>query len=284
MCIGSAKRFTFDERQLEIAKGIANQATVAIQNATLYTQTKTELERERYIAEELQRSLLPQELPEIPHTDLGVYYASSTKEAQVGGDFYDIIALPDNRYAIVIGDVSGKGIEAAASTAMVKCTIRTFLYQYASPSFALSQANTSLNRLLEGGMFVTVFCAVYDVESGQVIYSNAGHPYPCFFDREQRHCTQLISSDPAICLLSNYNYHESSVVLQPDGFIVTFTDGTLEARRDGEFFGEERLARVIDISSELPAQDIADSIIDECFAFSRGKLEDDIAILVIKRF
>ncbi|MHB8840595.1 MAG: GAF domain-containing SpoIIE family protein phosphatase [Candidatus Aquicultor sp.] len=283
MCIGSTKRFTFEERQIDISRGIASQATVAIQNAILYTQTKTELEKEHHIAEELQRSLLPQELPEIPFTDLGAYYASSTKEAQVGGDFYDIIALPGNRYAMVIGDVSGKGIEAAASTAMVKCTIRTFLYQYASPSFAFSQANTSLSRQLEQGVFVTVFCIVYDVDTGLITYANAGHPHPCYFNKETGHCLQLASADPAMCLLPTYAYHDHTTTLAPDGFIVTFTDGTLEARRDNEFFGEERLKRVIDMSADLAAQDIADSIIKECFTFARGKLDDDIAILVIKR-
>jgi len=284
MCVGSTGRMImFEERQIEIARGIASQATIAVQNAILYTQTKTELEKERYIAEELQRSLLPQELPEIPHTDLGAYYASSTEEAQVGGDFYDIIALPGNRYAMVIGDVSGKGIEAAASTAMVKCTIRTFLYQYPSPSFALSQANTSLSRQLEQGIFVTVFCIVYDVDTGLVTYANAGHPHPCYFDKGKGHCVQLASSDPAICLLPNYSYHDHTTTLPPDGFMVTFTDGTIEARKDDEFFGEKRLKRVIDISAGLAAQDIADSIIEECFTFAQGRLDDDIAILVIKR-
>jgi len=283
MCFGSTRKRLFEKRQIEIARGISSQASVAIQNASLYAQTKAELERERHIAEELQRSLLPEELPEIPCTDLGAYYASSTKEAQVGGDFYDIIALPNKKYAIIIGDVSGKGIEAAASTAMVKCIIRTFLHQYPSPEFALSQANSALAKQLQRGIFVTVFCAIYDVATGEITYANAGHPHPCYFDNRKRSCAHLPSFDPAICLLANYNYRKNSVRLSPGSFVVTYTDGTFEARRNREFFGEERLHKVIERSADLPAQKIADEIISECIRFSSGKLEDDIAILVIKR-
>ncbi|HEY3375843.1 MAG TPA: SpoIIE family protein phosphatase [Candidatus Aquicultor sp.] len=282
MCFGSRYTHHFTNHEIEIAKGIAGQATIAIQNAQLYMQTKTELERERHIAEALQRSLLPMKLPPIKNTELGAFYESSTKEAQVGGDFYDVIALPNNKYAISIGDVSGKGIEAAAATAMVKCIIRTFLYQYPSPGFALSQANSSLSRQLGKSTFVTVFCAVYDYETGQIVYTNAGHPHPCHFDSQKNGCFQLPSADPALCLLTNYNYHEQVAHMSPGSMLVTFTDGTTEARRGHEFFGEERLISVIEKSAAKSAQGVADAIIQACLEFAEGKLEDDIAILVLK--
>lgn len=283
MVFGSTGKHEFDSRQIKIARGVANQAAMALQNAILYTQTKTALEKEHYIAEELQRSLLPTKFPEIPHTDIGAYYLSATGTARVGGDFYDIVRLSGNKYAFMIGDVSGKGIEAAASTAMAKYIIRAFIFQSVSPASALSQANSAIGRQIEKGVFVTVFCAVYDATTGEITYANAGHPHPCYLDSEKGVCSHLPSFDPAIGILANYSFRENSVILSPGSYVVTFTDGTFEARKDSEFFGEARLMKVIEESSGGSAQHMADEIVNECFRFSEGNLGDDLAVLVVKR-
>ncbi|MBE0448722.1 MAG: SpoIIE family protein phosphatase, partial [Actinobacteria bacterium] len=272
--IGSRRPGKFTSDDATLLESIGNEIGVAIENSRLY-------EAQRNISEELQRSMLPALIPSIPGIQIGVRYASATEEAVVGGDFYDIYDI-DGKYALVIGDVSGKGIEAAASTSMIKYILRSYLYRNPSPSPALTEANGFVRRQAEQAAFITVFCAVYDPKLGTVTFSNAGHPYPCLLNQILKTCTVLATRDPAIGIIEDYNYSENTAVINPGDLIVAYTDGVIEARSDKEFFGEERLFNTLLSSLGLPVQKIADSIIDATLEFSHGRLTDDVAILVLK--
>lgn len=265
----------FSQSDAALLESIGNELGIAIENSRLY-------ESQRKISELLQKSMLPPYVPTIPDMEIGVKYSSATEEALVGGDFYDIYNV-DGKYALIIGDVSGKGIEAASSTSMMKYILRSYLYQQPSPSFALDQANQFVMRQEERATFITVFCAVYDPEQGTVVYSNAGHPYPCLLNQISKTCIILATHDPAVGIISDYKYSENTVTMNPGNFIVAYTDGVIEARSGREFFGEERLVEALLDSLDLPAQSIADAIINTTLKFTHGKLTDDIALLVLKR-
>jgi len=261
--------------QLEFLETIATTVAIAVENSRLY-------EAQRNISRSLQRSMLPPYVPSIPSMEIGVRYSSATEEAEVGGDFYDIYSI-NSKYAMVIGDVSGKGIEAASSTSMMKYVLRSYLYQKPSPAYAITEANEFINRQEERAVFITVFCSVYDPETGTLTFVNAGHPYPCLLNQIQKTCTVLTTFDPAIGIFDAYDFTESTVTMNPGNLLVAYTDGVIEARSDGEFFGEERLVDTLLKVLNLPAQQIANSIIDETLKFSHGRLSDDIALLVMRR-
>lgn len=269
------KRHEFTQREIELASGLAKQAAVAIENSRLY-------EAQLNIADSLQRSMLPTSIPKIPGAEIGVVYSSATEEAKVGGDFYDIFEL-SGRYALIIGDVSGKGIEAASYTSMVKYAMRAHLYQNPTPSDALTQVNNFVRRQVEHAVFITAFCSIYDPATGVLIFVNAGHPYPCLLDKAANKCTFLTTNDPAISIIADYEYHEKQVTIGPDNLLVAYTDGVLEARADGELFGEQRLEETLLAFVDEPAQKLADTIIEACLKFANGRLTDDIALLVVKR-
>lgn len=273
--LGSHKFGKFSQRDATLLESIGNELGVATENSRLY-------EAQRSISESLQRSMLPAYIPSIPHMEIGVKYSSATEEAIVGGDFYDIFDV-DGKYAMVIGDVSGKGIEAASTTSMIKYVLRSYFYQIPSPAFALTQANKFVIREEEQAPFITVFCAVYDPETSTLTFSNAGHPFPCRLDQITKTCTILTTGNPAIGIIENYTYDEDTIVMNPGNFLVAYTDGVIEARSDGEFFGDERLvATLLEHINESP-QKIADSIINATLEFSHGRLADDIALLVVRR-
>ncbi|MCL6471992.1 MAG: SpoIIE family protein phosphatase [Firmicutes bacterium] len=265
----------FNERDLTILQGIGRQAAVAIENSRLY-------EAQRHISESLQRRMLPQHIPPIPNIEVGVRYFSATEEALVGGDFYDLYEV-NGRYAFVIGDVSGKGIEAATSTSVLKSILRAYLYQNFSPAHALTQANDFIDRQEERASFITIFCATYDPKTGIITFVNAGHPYPCLLNQIEKTCAVLSTHDPAIGIISKYSYREKTIPMHAGNLFVAYTDGVIEARSGKEFFGEERLVKTLLENLDEPAQEIADTIINAVLSFTHGKLSDDVALLVIRR-
>gem|GEM_PF-2029149 len=273
--LGSRHPGKFSKGDATLLESIGNELGVAMENSRLYA-------AQLNIAESLQRSMLPAFIPSIPGAEIGVMYSSATEEAKVGGDFYDIFDI-DGRFALIIGDVSGKGIAAAAYTSMVKYALRAYLYQDPSPAHAISQVNGFVRRQVDHAVFITAFCAIYEPETGVLAYVNAGHPYPCLLDNTAEKCTFLTTNDPAIGIIADYAYREKSIQVRLGNLLVAYTDGVLEARADSEFFGEGRLEETLLETIGKHAQETANSIIDACLAFSRGRLTDDIALLVMKR-
>lgn len=273
--LGSRQVSKFTWRDATFLESIGNEIGIAIENSRLY-------EAQRHISESLQRGLLPAFIPSIPGVEIGVRYSSATEEALVGGDFYDIYNI-NGKYALVIGDVSGKGIEAAASTSMMRYILRAYLYHNPSPSLAMTKANDFFRRQAEKAAFITMFCAVYDPETSRLFFVNAGHPYPCLLNQIQNTCTMLSTDDPAIGIFDHYEYRERTVNINLGNLFVAYTDGVIEARSGKNFFGEGRLIETLLDSLDKPTQGIADSIISATMSFSRGKLTDDIALIILRK-
>jgi sigma-B regulation protein RsbU (phosphoserine phosphatase) len=185
--------------------------------------------------------------------------------------------------AVVIGDVSGKGIEAAATTAMVKYALRSFIYKNPSPSFVLTQANNVVSIQLKLGSFVSLCYALYDPKTGKLDFANAGHPYPIKYTAKDGSCSLIETNNPVFGLIQNFEYSQSAYELKESDILIFYTDGLIEARIGKEFFGAERALASACVNHTHSAQDIAMSLVRDCDEFAKGNLVDDVAILVLKR-
>lgn len=249
---------------------LANEVAIGINNARLY-------EAERHIADTLQKSLLI--IPErIAGVEYGYLYKSATEAVQVGGDFYDIFELEHEKIAIVIGDVSGKGIEAAIVTSVVKNAIRAYIYEDGTPAIIISKTNDLVARVISPGNFITIFFALLDTRTGKLSYCSAGHP-PAIIKREKGGVDLLEKHSPVIGAFPGMHYRTVKVKLERGDILVLYTDGIIEARRGREFFAETRLIELVRSLKTLSAKEIPRAIFNIVSEFADGKLTDDIAIL-----
>jgi serine phosphatase RsbU (regulator of sigma subunit) len=262
-----------DRDGVDTALAVAAQAALAIDNARLYEQQKN-------FAETMQRSLLPRELPRVRGLELGHVYESSAR-LDVGGDLYDFAELDGGRLAVIVGDVLGKGVEAAADMAMTKFGFRVLVRAGAKPGSFLESLNEVVADELDPGEFVTAVYAVIDPSERTVWCACAGHP-PARLVRPDGRVRPLGASGLVLGIERGQEYRSERADLEPGSAIVLYTDGVLEARRDGELYGMERLDRVVAENYAYGAQHLADAILADCRSFSGGDLADDCAIVCVK--
>ncbi len=262
-------------RALELADSIAGQAAIAIDRARLYEQQKS-------FSDTMQRSLLPRSQPELPGLDVGAVYASSAR-VEVGGDVYDFLTLPDGRLAVALGDVTGHGIDAIADMAMAKFVFRSLTREHPEPGDFLAFANEVAVGELAAEKFITMAYVTIDPDSGELVAASAGHPQPRLV-RPDGTVETIEVRGLALGIEEQQTYDEVRERLEPGSLVVLFTDGVVEARgSDGELWGHERLDRCLSKNRELPAAEMAERTIASCREFAGGDLEDDCAIVVVKR-
>ena len=240
--------------------------------------TLRELEVQRNIASKLQQALL-----DIPRPTAGIQfghlYRSATLEASVGGDFYDVFGAKSENVAVLVGDVCGHGVEAARVATLVKDVIHAFTHQFRRPSVVLRNTNELLLEIQVLG-FVTLFLGMLDPETGLFTYSSAGHPNALLRTREGD-VEPLEAGSAPLGIFPKHSWKESHVQLQPEDLLLLYTDGVIEARRDGKFFGEDGLARVLGRWSEPSPEFLPQAILNQVLAFSGGVLTDDVALLAL---
>jgi serine phosphatase RsbU (regulator of sigma subunit) len=258
---------------IEAAMAVGSQAALAIDNARLYQQQKD-------FAETMQRSLLPRELPRVPGLEIGHVYQSSAR-VDVGGDLYDFVVLEDGRLAVVVGDVLGKGISAAADMAMAKYVFRVLARGDANPAGLLRSANDVACDELAEGKFMTLLYVLVDVGMREIASASAGHPPARTVDTRGR-VTPLGATGLPLGIDPGQPYAEERAQLEPGAVVVLYTDGVVEARRGRELYGVERLDRLLAEGRDLPAQQLAAEILADCRSFAGGELGDDCAIVCLK--
>ena len=259
---------------LDVATSIAGQAALALDNARLYQQ-------QTQFAESMQRSLLPRSSPQARGLDVGAVYASSAR-MDVGGDVYDFLELADGQLAVVLGDVTGHGIDAAADMAMAKFVFRSLAREHSEPGDFLRAANEVVLEEIAEGKFITMLFVTADGKNGDLACASAGHPPPRIVRADGGPPEPLSVRGLALGIAEEQEYPAENVRLEPGDTAVLFTDGLLEARRDGELYGEERLDAALLASASLPAQELAEAVVEDCRAFA-GELADDCAVVVVKR-
>ena len=235
----------------------------------------------RALAETLQRTLLPLSPPDIPGIDVGTAYRAAGDGSVVGGDFYDLFELKDDTWGVTLGDVCGKGAPAAIVTALARHTIRALGVRAATPSEVLRGLHDAIARS-DIDSFCTALYLTVRAEDGslQVCVSAGGHHLPLLVDSTGR-STEVGRAGHMLGMLEPLQLHDEDVVVAPGEALVLYTDGVLEAARDGAFFGEERLHEVIADNCDGTAQELADAIAGAAVAFQRDHTRDDIAVLVL---
>jgi serine phosphatase RsbU (regulator of sigma subunit) len=259
---------------IDAALTIGGQAALAIDHARLYQQQKD-------FADAMQRALLPQVRPPVEGIEIGEVYAPSAF-VEVGGDLYDYLALEDGRLAVVLGDVTGHGIDAAADMAMAKYVFRSLAREHAEPADFLAAANDVVVGEIAPGKFITMLYLLIDPRTGTIVCGCAGHPPPRLVD--PRGVVRSIEAKGlALGVEAGVSYHAVDAQLDAGGSVVLYTDGVIEARRAGELYGVERLDALLTRRYALRAEDIAASVIESARRYTGGELSDDCAVVVLKR-
>lgn len=239
-------------------------------------------ERQKNLASILQESLLPEIVRKTDHLEIGLEFQSATEAALVGGDFFDFFEIAENRFGIIIGDVSGKGIEAATLASRIRNTIRDFAYDEPSPARVVERVNKIAVIETLPTLFVTLFFGILDVGINRFIYANAGHWPPIVFSKTDARVYELEAGDLPVGAFSTATYKDHTTTLPIDSITVLFTDGVIEAKHGEELFGTKRLGQVIQDHASLPPDNLAQTIIDKAKEFGGGRLNDDAAVLVFR--
>jgi len=258
----------------ETALSIAGQAALAIDNARLYGQQKA-------FADTMQRSLLPRTAPELPGLELGDVYESAAR-VEVGGDVYDYLTLGDGRLAVVLGDVTGHGVDATADMAMAKYVFRSLAREHVDPGEFLAAANEVVSSEIAPGRFITMVELVIDAAKGEVACASGGHPAPRLVQPDGT-VEGILARGLALGIDAPQVYETVRAEFAPGAIVVAYTDGVVEARRGGEQYGVERLDALLSASRSLPPRQIAEAALAACRDWTESDLTDDFAVVVIKR-
>jgi ketosteroid isomerase-like protein len=272
----SGRRYRRNDAQF--AWILSGRIALALDNGGLFADLER-AERERAeIAETLQHGLLPPPLPHLPGWSLAAMYRPAGAENEVGGDFYDAFRVPGG-WMLVIGDVTGRGAEAASITALARYTLRTAAILTNDPEVALATLNRAL--LARGG---TALCSVAALALSEdpeqpVRLAVAGHPPPLLIDGES--VTEMAGSDPVLGAFADVNWAIEQTSFDPGQQIVLVTDGIIEAAGDPGRFGEERLRAEL-AGANNPALAVR-RLEGALHGFTDGALDDDVAILALTR-
>ncbi|MHB0975737.1 MAG: SpoIIE family protein phosphatase [Candidatus Aquicultorales bacterium] len=264
----------FERADVGLAVGFAQQVAVALENARLF-------EEQRKVADTLQDSLLT-EPPYIPGLDIGLTYRPTTSGARIGGDFYDVIPIAEGRAVIVLGDISGKGIEAARFTSISKGAIRSFALENHEPHSVLERANKVISEQTGPETFITAVYFDIDVRKGTVGYAVAGHPSPLLYSKRMDKVVRLGGRGMPLGALLEEFFSGMQATLSEGDKLVVFTDGLTEARRDSELFSEDRIIEAVYELKHLPVGELVDRLAEKAVDFSGGNLTDDLAIVAVE--
>jgi len=270
------------EKRIEIVKGITQQAAIAIKNELLQQEAvKSErMERELQLAREIQATFLPDRLPELPGWDIDVRWQPAR---QVGGDFYDFLILDENRMGFVIADVADKGMPAALFMTLIRTLIRAAAKEKSSPAAVLKQVNELLIPDSKHGMFVTVFYGIFFLNSGRVVYANAGHNPPIVKLNNRDDLIQLTRTSIALGLFADIEIEERELSLNSGDWLLLYTDGITEAfSLQGEMFGTQRLFDLLSEHKFKSSKGLLDLIEGTVNEFIIGTdLSDDMTLAAI---
>ena len=265
----------FDEDDLGFAVDLGRRAATAIDNARLFH------ERNR-VAETLETSLRPPALPAIPGVDVGSRYRPAGTGSEVAGDFYDIFEGDRRDWFAVVGDVSGKGAEAAAVMALARYTVRTAALGRSKPSQILQILNEALLRSETERFCTATLLRLRPRPDGLLVtVSSAGHPRPLIL-RLSGEVEEVDADGTLLGMFPEATLRDVELVLAEGEVVVAYTDGVVEERIGDEFFGEERLRAVLGASADMVAEEVADRIVGAVEAFRPEPPADDIAVMALR--
>ena len=266
----------FDEQDVELAQELGRRCATAVDNARLYTERS-------YIARTLQESLLPVELPDIPGVEAAARFRPTGEGNEVGGDFYDMFETGNRGWTVVMGDVCGKGPDAAAVTALARYTLRAAAMRERLPSRSLAVLNEALLRQRDDRRFCTVAYAYFEKldRGARVGVACGGHPLPLLLRADG---TVETVGEPGTLLgvVPDPDLEDRAVTLEPGDALVFYTDGVIEGRGDSNVLDERRLAELVATCAGAGADAIAARVEEAAVLSQGGRPRDDVAVLVLR--
>ncbi len=260
-----------DRFDLELAQQIAARAAVAIENSRLYSERSS-------IAHTLQQSLLPEQLPEIPGYELASMYMPAVEGSEVGGDFYDVWQV-GNSWMMIVGDVAGKGIEAAALTSLIRYTMRAASEFERSPAALLAHADAALKKQ-RAQSICTALCVC--LEDDRATIAVGGHPLPLAMTAGA--VTEVGRHGPLLGGFDEVSWEDVTVDIDPGTALISYTDGVTDAvDRDGTRYGLKRLKSTLSGCNERVAETVIEHVAQALSEFQTGAHADDTAVLVLSR-
>lgn len=272
----------FTEEDLRLMTLLSNLAAVKIENSRLIEKAieQEKMAKELALAAQIQKDFLPRQNPVCEKFDIA---GTNIPCHQVGGDYYDFIAIDPGRLAVVVADVSGKGISAA----LLMASLRAALYSELHPQAQLAKMTTKLNDFVHRSsavnMFITFFLSEIELESGRFRYVNAGHNPPLLM-RKNGQVERLESCGFCLGMFPAVPYEIKEARLNPGDMAVFYTDGITEIRnKDNEEYGEKRLIGFLKKNIKLPAAKMIEKVCAELRTFSAGlPPHDDMTLIVVK--
>jgi len=238
--------------------------------------------RERIIATQLQAALTPA-LPEAtPGLALASYFRPALQEANVGGDFFDVYQIERECMALVVGDVSGKGLQAAAQVATARNTLRYALYRGQTLAEAITELNRTIATYQLLSNFVTLFVGVFDPSNRTLNYVSCGHEPPLIFRKKTGEIELLMPTGPPVGVTASGKYSEATAQLAPGDLMIAYTDGLSDAGPDRRnLLGIEGICAIVrQCDNRDDPREVVSQIMAEATAFSGGNFRDDISLLV----
>jgi phosphoserine phosphatase RsbU/P len=267
--VGTLERRVFDSDDIHLLRTVADRAALAIEHGRLTEQ--------RRVARQLQKRLLPQALPKIPKLELAARYLPASSDAGVGGDWYDVIALPDGRVGVAIGDVVGKGAEAAAYMGELRSALRAYAVEGLRPALVLAKLARFVN--LQRGQMATLVYAVVDPGDSRIRIARAGHPYPLLVHPGGGAMYLMSAGGPPLGAGEVKSIPEQESAIEAGSTLLLYTDGLLERRDKRIAEPESTLAETVS-ASPLDPETLCDNVIRR---FVRDQpSEDDVALLAVR--
>lgn len=252
-----------------------------IRSFTQITAEKERIGAELNVATQIQADMLPRIFPAFPERKEFDIYATMDPAKEVGGDFYDFFLVDDDHLAVVIADVSGKGVPAALFMVIAKTLIKNHAQNKDTPGSVFTQTNEQLCEGNDAGLFVTAWMGVLEISTGKLIYVNAGHNPPLLRRADEKF--EWLKSRPGFVLagMEGVRYRENEMEMQPGDMLFLYTDGVTEATNaNQELFGEERLLETLNEQPKLPVSALLPKVKKSIDSFV-GEAEqfDDITML-----
>lgn len=266
-----------DETELDFLSGLAADARDIARG-------EEAREQDKRISQALQTGMR-NELQSVEGLTSQAVYSSATKAASVGGDFYDLIRLPGHRACVIMGDVSGKGVEAASVAAAVKTALGAYAWEGLAPARMVRSLNEFLLGFSRLETFATLFVGILDLDEATIRYCSAGHPPAVLVHTGADEVSILDVQSGVVGAFHDINYQDGLVELVPGDVLLLYTDGTTEARDPrGAFFGEDGLREAVmrESSPDKPYDGFVDRLLADLEGFTGQNLEDDVAMLALR--
>ena len=264
-----------------VVDAMESQVLTYIDDITKITKEKEQIKAELSIAAQIQLSMLPREFPARKEFEI---FATMTPAKEVGGDFYDFFTVDDDHIALVMADVSGKGVPAALFMAISKSLIRTRTQMGGTPSEILADVNNRLCEINDADLFVTVWLGILELSTGKITASNAGHEYPAIYRKGEGYTLFRTKQSPAVATMPGMRFRASEFTLNPGDNLCIYTDGVAEATNiSEELYGTERMLDALNSTEGMTAEEILRALKKSVDDFTGDAPQfDDITMLALK--